>query len=43
LRRATTFNAPSGSPAASARAAAAISASIQIPPHLSLPAVDRPA
>ena len=36
-RRATRFSAPSGSPAASARAAAVISESIGIPPHLSLP------
>src|SRR5262245_8073714 len=36
-RRATRFNAPRGSPAASARAAAVISESIAIPPHLSLP------
>jgi hypothetical protein len=34
LRKATRFNAPSGSPAASARAAAVISASIGIPPNL---------
>ena len=33
-RNATRFNAPSGSPAASARAAAVISESIGIPPHL---------
>src|SRR5262245_33150607 len=36
-RRAMPFNAPRGSPAASARAAAAISGSIGIPSHLSLP------
>jgi hypothetical protein len=36
--RATRFSAPSGSPAASARAAAVIMESIEIPPHLSLPA-----
>lgn len=36
-RSATRFSAPSGSPAASARAAAVISESIGIPPHLSLP------
>jgi hypothetical protein len=36
-RRATRFRAPRGSPAASARAAAVISESIRIPPHLSLP------
>ena len=36
-RRATRFSAPRGSPAASARAAAVISESIGIPPHLSLP------
>src|SRR5262245_51306580 len=36
-RSATRFNAPSGSPAASARAAAVIRESIEIPPHLSLP------
>ena len=36
-RSATRFSAPSGSPAASARAAAVISESIEIPPHLSLP------
>ena len=35
-RSATRFSAPSGSPAASARAAAVISESIGIPPHLSL-------
>ena len=39
-RSATRFNAPSGSPAASARAAAVISESIGIPPHLSLPPFD---
>ena len=42
-RRATRFNAPRGSPAASARAAAVISESIGIPPHLSLPPVPCPA
>ena len=42
-RRATRFNAPRGSPAASARAAAVISESIGIPSHLSLPPFDRPA
>ena len=36
LRRATRFNAPSGSPPASARAAAVISESIELAPHLSL-------
>src|SRR5262249_16822974 len=36
---ATRFSAPSGSPTASARAAAVISESIGIPPHLSLPPV----
>src|SRR5215470_12193886 len=36
-RSATRFSAPRGSPAASARAAAVISESIGIPPHLSLP------
>src|ERR1700752_3539269 len=36
-RSATRFNAPRGSPAASARAAAVIRESIRIPPHLSLP------
>ena len=36
-RSATRFNAPRGSPAASARAAAVISESIEIPSHLSLP------
>ena len=36
-RRATRFNAPRGSPAASARAAAVINESIGIPSHLSLP------
>ena len=41
-RSATRFNAPSGSPAASARAAAVISESIGIPPHLSLPPFDTP-
>jgi hypothetical protein len=40
LRKATRFNAPRGSPAASARAAAVISESIQIPPQLSLPSFD---
>ena len=39
-RRATRFSAPSGSPAARARAAVAISASSRIPSHLSLPPVD---
>jgi hypothetical protein len=39
-RKATRFGAPSGSPAASARAAAVISESIGIPPHLSLPSLD---
>src|SRR5882762_8933196 len=39
-RRATRFNAPRGSPAASARAAAVISESIEIPSHLSLPTCD---
>ncbi|MGY4285871.1 hypothetical protein ACVWXO_005091 [Bradyrhizobium sp. LM2.7] len=42
LRNATRFNAPSGSPASSARAAAVISDSIQIPPHLLLPPRNRP-
>src|SRR5438445_4840265 len=42
-RRATRFSAPRGSPAASARAAAVISESIGIPPHLSLPPVRSPA
>src|SRR5262249_26236789 len=42
-RRATRFNAPSGSPAASARAAAVIKESIEIPPHLSLPPFPSPA
>src|SRR5262245_15098637 len=37
---ATRFSAPSGSPAASARAAAVISESTGIPPHLSLPPID---
>src|SRR5260370_32349338 len=41
-RKATRFNAPSGSPVASARAAAVISESIGIPPHLSLPPFDPP-
>src|ERR1700752_2321110 len=41
-RRATRFSAPRGSPAASARAAAVISESIGIPPHLSLPPFRRP-
>src|SRR5580765_1714484 len=41
-RRATRFSAPSGSPAASARAAAVISESIGIPSHLSLPPFDQP-
>jgi hypothetical protein len=35
-RSATRFKAPSGSPAASARAAALISESMEIPTHLSL-------
>ena len=39
-RNATRFNAPRRSPAASARAAAVISESIGIPPHLSLPPFD---
>src|SRR5580700_7096870 len=39
-RSATRFNAPRGSPAASARAAALISESIGIPSHLSLPTFD---
>ena len=34
LRKATRFNAPRGSPAASARPAAVVSESIGIPPHL---------
>src|SRR5690242_4430501 len=42
-RRATRFNAPRGSPAARARAAAVIRESIGIPPHLSLPAFWAPA
>src|SRR5262249_3388584 len=42
-RRATRFSAPRGSPAASARAAAVISESIGIPPHLSLPSFRYPA
>ena len=42
-RRATRCNAPRGSPAASARAAAVISESIGIPPHLSLPPFEGPA
>src|SRR6516165_10429818 len=37
LRSATRFNAPRGSPAARARAAAVISESMRVPPHLSLP------
>ncbi len=41
LRSATRFSAPSGSPASSARAAAVISESIQIPPHLLLPPRNR--
>src|SRR5262249_55620582 len=41
-RRATRLSAPSGSPAASARAAAVISESIGIPPHLSLSQVRCP-
>ena len=41
-RKATRFSAPRGSPAASARAAAVISESIGIPPHLSLPPFDTP-
>src|SRR5712691_12598647 len=39
-RSATRFNAPRGSPAASAPAAAVISESIGIPTHLSLPSFD---
>src|SRR6266571_948416 len=39
-RKATRFSAPRGSPAASARAAAVISESMGIPPHLSLPPFD---
>jgi tetratricopeptide (TPR) repeat protein len=39
-RNATRFKAPSGSPAASARAAAVISESTGIPPHLSLSPVE---
>ncbi len=42
-RNATRFNAPSASPAASARPAAVISESIGIPSHLSLPAFRCPA
>src|SRR5438094_739144 len=42
-RRATRFNAPRGSPAARARAAAVISESIGIPSHLSLPPFRYPA
>src|SRR5215469_12025722 len=42
-RNATRFNAPRGSPAASARAAAVIRESIRIPTHLSLPPLTRPA
>jgi hypothetical protein len=42
-RKATRFNAPRGSPAASARAAALINESIGIPPHLSLPPFRHPA
>src|SRR4029453_687903 len=42
-RRATRFNAPGGSPAASARAAAEIGGSIGIPSHLSLPPLRFPA
>ena len=41
LRNATRFSAPSGSPASSARAAAVISDSISIPPHLLLPPRNR--
>ena len=41
-RNATRFRAPRASPAASARAAAVISESIGIPPHLSLPPFDAP-
>ena len=40
FRKATRFNAPRGSPAARARAAAVISESIGIPPHLSLPSFE---
>src|SRR5579862_6034714 len=43
LRRATRFNAPSGSPAARACAAAVISESIGIPSHLLLPLCSMPA
>src|SRR5262249_19850254 len=39
-RSATRLSAPIGSPAASARAAAVISESIRIPPHLSLPRLE---
>src|SRR5215471_2499054 len=42
-RKATRFNAPRGSPAASAWAAALINESIGIPPHLSLPPLRHPA
>src|SRR5580692_7126948 len=42
-RKATRFNAPRGSPAASARAAAVIRESIRIPTHLSLPPLRCPA
>ena len=42
-RKATWFSAPRASPDASARAAAVISESIEIPTHLSLPALRRPA
>src|ERR1700677_2005112 len=42
-RSAIRFKAPRGSPAASARAAAVISESIAIPPHLSLPPFPAPA
>src|SRR5438045_224362 len=42
-RRATRFNAPRGSPAASARAAAVIRESIGIPSHWSLPPFGYPA
>jgi hypothetical protein len=41
-RSATRFSAPSGSPAASARAAAAITEPIRIPPLLSLPRLRLP-
>src|SRR5262249_61205548 len=42
-RKAIRFSAPRGSPAARARAAAVISESIGIPPHLSLPSFRYPA